>query len=434
MAYKSLLMSRKTPTPGSPATLRGGRVAKASRVGGALRNQDLVPQHGARLVGRITTNGSYSFQFPDADDPTSLSQVYPLATDTRELGRWRWTLAPGYQPAVSLITLPTGPTQKLLALWLEAAQVGQVIVAVTWSAAVSATRTIEITPPASPLQYKQVPADPWAALSERVEVIKPPDYVTPAEVAAFSSAADPVTVEVVVSVVGSPRIVDLAVFEVPVGFAQDAAANPWPAHCFTNGVGQPLGGPSSPWPVEQVTATDPTQGHRQAADVADEQARALGPILYSWQAFDPSEPVTSLSPTPWQTMTSLPALEWYEGTDLADETASGGSASAGALARQHDLSGDVLELRDEDGVVPCRVHVYGNTDLAGGIGRVRVQVGVTSWIDVDVTSPTTQWYTATGDLRVGVGVESTTTLRWGGAVVTCAQLDVLAIVVEFARR
>ena len=94
----------------------------------------------------------------------------------------------------------------------------------------------------------------------------------------------------------------------------------------------------------------------------------------------------------------------------------------------------MLELRDEDGVIPVRVHVYGNTDVGGGLARVRVQVGDSSWVDVDVDSPTLGWFTATGELRCGVGVESTTTLRWGGAVVTCAQLDVLTVVVEHVRR
>lgn len=435
MAYKSISLSRTTPSPGSPATLRGGRIARASTVGGTLRNQDRVPQHGARLVGRVGSNGAQALQIPDADDPGgTLSQIYPTATDTRELARFRWTLAPGYQPAVSLISLPSGPTQKSVVNWEEDVQVGQVVIEVTWTAAGSATRTVEITPPASPLEFKQVPAAPWSAISERVELILPPDFNTPAEVAAFSSAADPVTVEVVVSAVGSPRILDLAVYEVGVAFAQDAADDPWPFHCFTNGIGQPLGSPSPVWPVSTVTSADPSQGHRQAADVADEQPRALGPVLWAWTAMTPAEAVSATSPTPWATWSIPPAYEWYDLGGLEDEALPGVSSSVGALARQHDLSGDVLELRDEDGVIPVRVHVYGNTDAGGGVGRVRVQVGASSWVEVDVDSPTRGWFTATGELRCGVGVESTTTLRWGGAVVTCAQLDVLAIVVEHARR
>lgn len=436
MAYKSILLSRKTPSPGSPATLRGGQLARASRVGGALRNQDLVPQHGARLIGRLTSNGAQALQIPAADDPAgTLTQTYPTATDTRELARFRWTLAPGYQPAVSLISLPSGPTQvSAFGVWNEDVQVGQVVIDVTWTAAGTATRTIEITPPASPLQNKQVPAAPWSAISERVELILPPDFNTPAEVAAYSSATSPVTVEVVVSAVGSPRVIDLAVYEVGVAFAQDAADGPWPFHCFTNGNGQPLGSPAPVWPVESVTATDPTQGHRQAADVADEQPRALGPVLWTWTAITVAEDVAATTPTPWQTSAIAPAYDWYDGWLLGDETYPGVSSSAGALSRQHDLSGDVLELRDEDGVIPVRVHVYGNTDVGGGLARVRVQVGDSSWVDVDVDSPTLGWFTATGELRCGVGVESTTTLRWGGAVVTCAQLDVLTVVVEHVRR
>ena len=435
MAYKSILLSRQSPSPGSPATLRGGQIARASRVGGALRNQDRVPQHGARIVGRVTSNGAQALQIPDADDPAgTLTQIYPTATDWRELGRWRWTLAPGYQPAVSLLALPSGPTQKSsFGTWIEDVQVGQVVVSVTWTAAGATTRAVELTPPASPLEFSQVPAAPWSALVELVELITPPAFNSPAEVAAYSSAADPVTVEVVVYAVGSPRILDLVIFEAPVAFAQDAADAPWPFHCFTNGTGHPLGSPAPVWPVESVTATDPTQGHRQAADAADEQARALGPILYSWQAMTVDEAVSATTPTPYQTTAIAPPYEWLDGVQLSDEDYPGASSSAGALARQHDLSGDVLELRDEDGVIPVRVHVYGNTDAGGGLAQVRVQVGE-SWVIVDISDPALQWFTATGEVRCGVGVESTTTLRWGAAVVTCAQVDVLAVVVEHARR
>jgi len=433
VAYKTILLSRKTATPGSPASLRGGVVARASRVAGALRNQDRVPQHGARLVGRVTTSGAPYFQFPDADDPDgTLSQIYPTADDVRELARFRWTLAPGYQPRVSLIALPSGPTQYVVATWDQDVTTGQVVVEVTWTAGTSATRTVELTPPASPLEYGQVPADPWAGVVELVQTITPPAFVTPAEVAAFSSAADPVTVEVVVSAVGSPRIVDLAIFEVPVAFAQDASDSVWPFHAFANGLGSPLAKPASPYPVEAVTSSDPTQGHRQAADVADEQARSLGPILLAWTSTQNTEPVSSTSPAPWSFFGS--ATEWADSGDLADEALPGTSTAAGSLARQHDLSGDVLELRDEDGVIPVRVHVYAGTDLGGGTAFVRVQSGPTSWADVVVDDPTPAWFTATGELRVGVGVESDTCLRWGGEVVTCAQLDVYAVIVEHARR
>ena len=202
--------------------------------------------------------------------------------------------------------------------------------------------------------------------------------------------------------------------------------------CFANGLGSPLVKPASPFPVESVTSTDPTQGHRQAADVADEQARRLGPILMSWTSMQMSELVSATSPSPWSFFGS--AREWVDTGDLADETAAGTSTAVGSLARQHDLSGDVLELRDEDGVIPVRVHVYATTDLGGGTGFVRVQSGATSWVDVVVDDATPSWFTATGELRVGVGVESDTCLRWGGEVTTCTQLDVFAVIVEFARR
>lgn len=144
--------------------------------------------------------------------------------------------------------------------------------------------------------------------------------------------------------------------------------------------------------------------------------------------------MSATSATGWITSnTNLEDMHTDGNATSYAETNPGWSASSGANARGFDLSGDIHELRDDDGVVPVRVRVYAKN--GGGVGNpatVMVQTSPASCVSVAITTTGFSWHEACGDLRCGIGAEDFSSLQLLGKVANGAyELEVLYFVVEY---
>ena len=236
---------------------------------------------------------------------------------------------------------------------------------------------------------------------------------------------------------GSVRVLDVCVSETMTALVRDWTDTDYVAHAFTDGAGYPLTKYPSNYPIQrrEEATPDPTGGSLQALSVAKAQQMRLGPVLALWSAWDePDVGITATVVTGWITSNTNPEDLHTDGNAVSyAETNPGWSLSSGANARGFNLSGDILELRDDDGVVPVRVRVYAKN--SGGVGNqatVRFQTSDVSCVTVKITSSSLGWFEACGDLRCGIGAEDFSSLQVLGWVSSGAdELEIVGFVVEF---
>lgn len=410
---KRLIIDSQTTTPLDP--LRGGAIMRRDRASAVHATGDRVLRHGRRILLRAGLHGSGGWRIADTE-PGQMSLTYPDSSTERVVMRMpALNLTPGHFVRVVLIANPSGMTEAIGSVPTGA--VGKVKVTAVYNngADTSVSRTIDIVPSAE--QYAAQPSGAGAAWTATYRYRSP--LLLPADlslIANLASWTDGVTVTLTLAYIGSPRVIDVVVYEEPYRLAYDLAAGDWIAPAHANGHGLNLGQLGGPVPVIKKSASDPGGGTEIILDAAARQCQELGPILLSattWnevrQDFDETE--AEYQEVTGTSYTEIVAL-WSSGAYDSDKA--GWSLSSGANARRVQESEAVNVMRDADNVVPVRCWIYGAMSTAAGspTATVRFESSGEAIAEVAVAAGTSYaWHSATGHLRCGLGAQDPTVLQ-----------------------
>ncbi|MCY0995096.1 hypothetical protein OV203_48670, partial [Nannocystis sp. ILAH1] len=296
---------------------------------------------------------------------------------------------------------------------------GVVRVAATYDNGSSKTVTRDLSIPGSETPNAAQPAGAGAAWAQlhrrRSSLLLPADLTAPANLAAWCDVA---TVALTVSYVGSPRAVDVVVFEEPLALAYDLAAGDWavPMHAAANG--GDLGQLAGPVPVTRRSASDPGGGAEVMCDAAARLCQELGPVLLFVSAYDEGNQPISATETDAKLLTGTGFRDFLTtATASFDATKPGWSASSGANARRVQDSEEHAVLRDHDNVVPIRCYIYASLSGAS-TGIARIETAGHSAAEIRVTGTSYAWFSAPGHLRCGLGAQDRTALQVKGRTTT----------------
>lgn len=409
----SFALPRPPVTPGTLPQLQGGKITKKVPLVGALLNSRRVPWSGRPTIGTVGVHGAGEWQIPSSDGDGTVSQDYPKKDDARVVFRGKWRNNRGYYLAAKVSWQPSGgqqyydiPTSHWY--WDSPPAGGHVEITVTTENSDTFTRTI--TPPISKKQYygeETSPGGAWSAYGETWVHLRP-DVLDPNQLQDWYFFDG----EVTVTYYGGVRIHEVVLFELPYAISGSGGeTNPDTAYLgMSTGQGLESTNLGTDYPdlplMRHLIMT-----HTLALDYV------CGPHLLSWYAWD--DVATSVADTdvPSVDITSTTLVSILDGTStLWSDDIRGWSTAAGSTSRRRDLSGEVLELRDSDGVVSVEVSVYAKT--TGDPGVVRVQSSTASFVEIPITSTTYAWHSITGELRVGIGAEDPTVCVALGRVTT----------------
>lgn len=436
MTFKTYKNFPHDPTHPDRAPLRGGRVAIAAPVHEVMKAQDGVLGHGARVLANVGLAGRTAFQADAAVDPME-TQTHPRFDVYRAVIRCKVRLTPGYSVRFRGTFVRSGIQQKSVSgSFPYVGTGGAVRCVVAYDNGVDALTQIRImTPLASPNADGAEPTDAGASFgdihTQDFEVF-PPSINFSAEVA--QRWAENVTATITVSYRGSPRVVDLVVYEAPVMYARDTADDPdsytIPVH--TDGGGKPLPQYPSYWPVKQRTlAGDVSSGSIMALAVSTRQAAVLGPVALYWSAFKETLGPAETEAEPMRTTTDSFAEISASGVSEWRSTNAGQAGGSVGTARRADLCGP-LELRGVVAVLPVRVRVFGRVNDAAYPGVVRIMAAEHSVAEVVIDSETLAWHESIAWVKCGLnGDDPQTWQRFYKSAGGGEWCDVLYIVVEF---
>ena len=239
----------------------------------------------------------------------------------------------------------------------------------------------------------------------------------------LASWVDGVTVSITVAYIGSPRVIDLSVWEEPYALAYDTEEDTWiaPMHC-TDG-GGPLPTLIGTTPVTR-RSDGPHGGTFAILDAAKRVSQETGPVLLYWSAWDEASQSVTATETDYKFVNSTTQLSlvnpvhWHVNGHNAAHP--GFSISSGANARRVQDSEQHVVLRDVDNVVPVRCYVYcAMSTGTGPTGSFRFWTAPYSMCEVAVPTGTTwAWRSAPGHLKCGLGAQDLTQLQITGAVST----------------
>lgn len=439
MALKTRDLRNTSTTLPPLDALVGGKVAKRDRILASLAQADRLLGNGRRIVGRAGAYGAATWQVPNTS-PESETQTHPLSNVRRKvLLAPAVAVTPGHGLVVSAVVAPCGQTQRYVdepGSWIRDNGGGRIIVTVQWvgdGGSVTTSATLLLPPPSSPDGIESAtPGRTWVDLRRvQTALLAPPNATTDAT--ALRVWCDSTTAAVTIEYRGGARVVDLVIMEKPFGYARDLAsdAGPYATTLSTDAAGQIIKTYPSEYPLDELTATNPTLGAALLADVTDRQAHGLGPILAHWTAF--SEATTAVTATDIPTVsTSSTSFVGLASADLSGwrDSVPGWSLAAGGHAQQFKSSNALRELRGTDACVPVRCWVYGYMVGIGSTGVVRWQSEDFSLAEVAIASVTPAWYSVTGHLRCGIGPEDSSVLTLLG-VVDGGTLHVSQTLVEY---
>lgn len=372
-----------------------------------IQAQDTFLAAGRRVIFEGGNKGRTSFQFSDDAEPGSDTNLqYPTSTE-RTYGRARGLLTPGYRIRGHALVLPSGPVESVGAEIInDDGVLGIIGLECTFTDSAGATNTVEreVVPPPSLRENGAVNTAAGGYWSELrpidLGIIEPSTFLnSPATLNAWSLGT---AYNLRVYVKGSPRIVDLVLYEEPAAIAYEFGDTAWAAHIPAN--------PQQAYPLQQQldTGTDGDERHGsiKIMEVVEQQNRQLGPTLLSWQAWTEDVTDNGLTETDYHETiadASFVALGNQTVTAWAS-TAPGAATGCGGYGRRHKW-GDYEVMRDRSAVMPVIVDVRGYTATSGNDAVVRVQTAADSWIDVDLSDTSSSWHRKHGWLRTAVHPE-----------------------------
>lgn len=407
--YYKQSLGNVTAAPDVPrGPLKGGKLAKSARVDSVFRGLDKIPALGRRVVLQQTISGSTSWIVPETD-PDQLTQTHPLVGEKRVVARARHDLTPGHVLQAQCLHLPSGMAQyeEGDGSFNAAGTNGTIEIAITWTdrdgTTSSTTHEIALTP--SQETWGAAPSEPWKAIK-----LSSPLTMTPEPLGAIATMRQwsrHSHCEIRVSHVGSPRVIDVNIYEVPfaLAFEADDDSDLWVSTMHTQGVGAPA--PDLDYPLQRASEDspdgDPRMGTWQLMDTVNAQALRLGPALWQWSAWSENDgditttEVELTADTDWKRLSD--GVEVASDNWASDEP--GASMSAGAYARSQAENPDASMANT--GSIPVRCCVYMET---GGSGSVRFYSSADCYVEVEDPGgggSTWAWVTAYGHLRTGKG-------------------------------
>lgn len=410
--------------------LQGQRLAKEERLVSVMKAQDKTVLGCRRIVGTISMRGHDEFQI--VHDGTSLSTSatppfpYPEQNEERVIGRFRWQLTPGCLPRASVLHAPSGPTTSVFII-AEGSETrpglqGEILFDMTWG--VSGNPTSEHRVRLKPQSGQFVSGDEEVIndvdMFDLLRVAKT-DFFFPTDVDkpdALQPYSQHITVDCVVSAVGSPRFVDIVLYEQPyaIAFEADDAADQWTSHMYgSREAGETGLGSEYAYQRYDEAASDgdPRGGSWHVTDVARAQEHRYGPVILTWTAhretnsgdfgsgFSEDDSYVEFSNT------TPNDIEAGSNRTAYDDTEDGWTMEFAGYARRYAENHPYAMERN--GSVPVLVTAWCTlaSGSSGTDGNIRVQSSDESWIDVPVPS-TVSTSTATrlrafGHLRCGAG-------------------------------
>lgn len=414
--------------------LRYGQPAKKSKIESVFHEADAVIANTCRCLLSVGQHGADHLQILSSST-TSALQTYPLKTrETVVARRPPVKLTPGCFPYVLGTALESGPFQKYhidSSQWKYDGAGGSIKVVANYNSGLITHERIFPIPASGNANNAE---DQGAGKAWFFEIFG--GALT--DQAIYQLCSDGATVELTVSYLGSPRVIDLGIFEVPLFYRRDTATDPdeWMVPLSQKGAqGDPKPVPipfPSEYPIEELSTTDPWYGTRLLADVSIRQQTQLGPILCEWSAW--GESTVSVTATEAAglnaTVTSFQDILYSDLIDWSSDNP-GWSVSSGGSAQQFATSNHLVEFDGgKDAVVPVRCWIYGSRSVSG-TSYVRFQTERYSICEVKITSSTPQWWSATGHIRCGVGAEDASVLELIAKASAGSTLNIKHMLVEY---
>lgn len=424
---------RDIQTPQTPIVplhnlARGLRLGKEYAPRNVHNALDTMYGHGRRVLLREGLRMSSSFQIPDGVAPGSPS--YPDQS-AREIARVKVKLTPGHYLAWSVLSLPSGPTEGQVSPFPYLGLFGQYLLTIDWTGPGGSVTTEHVLEPSTSNETYGGEASSPNTNWPRIERLADNDLF-PAENANYDIGelldwSQGVEVEITLEYLGAVRPIDICVFERPIRFAADTDTDDLPTPCHTVG-GEQKAELESPYPVEQITTLDPSQGSKQML-VSPRLQVAAGPNFGNIGSHSEDNasgypaapaPYSRVAPT-YSELRSPVVVSGY-----APQNRPGASLSSGSTSQLVRVSGRV-EMREVNAAVPVRARVY-----AQGEGVVRIRGEDYSWIDIVVNSPGSYgWVETTGYLRCGIYADDPSWYEAWFAATGGGQIDVRYVCVEY---
>jgi hypothetical protein len=406
------------PTP-PIGPLTGGQLMRGDRALAVHVAQDRVVALARRVLCHQTLQGS-SWLVPntDPDDEAPATRTYPDDSTWRTTARVDCELTPGCFPRFTVLASPSGQTQvdDGASGFDAGGAFGRVRVSLTWTDADGGTdtTTTEISIPASTQQYAGSRTDAGAGWEDsfvaRSELIYPDGTLLDMTVLR-QWTRPPITITGTIDHLGGARPVDVCLYEQPLAQAMEADddGGEWVSHVWVTNP-QLVMPPS--WPEQHKV--DPTDGDPRGIhhllDVHHAQAARLGPMLFSWNAWNEStaDPTAIAEGYAETTVTTVRHLCDANITAWSSD-APGWSMSSGAYARNQSDNGEWV-YRDgagnaRTGAVPVIVRVNSHNE-SGNTGVLRLQTSEHNWIDCALTrTGVPGWDSYYGWLECGLGPE-----------------------------
>lgn len=414
MAFRRRNLDEDQTTP-PLGPLIGGRPMKRDRASSIHATGDRVLRHGRRILLHAGLHGAAEWHIADTI-PGQPAQTYPEKEVERVVARTpSITITPGHFVRVVAVSNPAGLTEKNISGWSSDGAQGKLVVTAVYNNGADTTVTRTIDFPGSLAQYAQQPAQEggaWALLRRhRSPLLLPADMNFLANLTAWTDV--PVTVTLALAYYGSPRVIDVVVYEEPLALAYDLSAGDWMIPMHAGNAGGNLGQLPGAVPVIKKSASDPGHGAEIVCDAARRQSQEIGPVLLAVTAWNESDQTVAATETVARQVTSTSYVEIWSGDSAAhSESDAGWSLSSGANARRVQESEERVVLRDADNVVPVKCSIYCRLTTAGPTATVRFETEDYSIVEVAVPSGTSwAWREATGHLRCGLGAQDPTVLQ-----------------------
>jgi hypothetical protein len=390
-----------------------------------------------RVLARYGLHGAEAWTVPNGTSPTSVSQIYFERDGARVLMRAQGIeLTPGSLVRLDVVSAPAGPTQRDDGGggWELDDVSGRVRATITYSAPAPDVDTSEInlvvlTTP-SPEPAGGEPANIIAALTVESKLAIPaPLADDPAEWRKWTRPG--VTVDLVLELLGSPRIVDVALVEQPFATTSELDDQPWAGTLYANDVGDAHELPLTDWPQTQASSTDRGDGVVVVAEAIAAHGDELGPVLVAWTSASEADTLADWladgEAVPFVATGTIPQLLSL-GIEPDAEAPAWATGSHGAPLLQ---SGDDA-LGRRTAVLPVMISAY--MRLAGtGTGYLRVETSDWDSYVMETSSLVWAWIEIAGWLEVGPTPEDQRKLR-AYAYTSVGGLDIEVRYVVIRRR
>lgn len=409
--------------PAYPAIspLTGLRVMARNPSAAVTRAQDRLVGLTRRLVARQSL-GQSSGWLSDTTAP------WPVYSTVRTVARSRFSLTPGCYLRAWILCGKAGEADN--GAGGQHGATGLVRIVATYRNGVDTeTVTREYSTPPSTLDDGGAASGTGALWTEitraAIAEIEPPTIWQSVTDSYKWSKGARVTCEVAIQHVGSPRVIDCAVYETPRLITAEVDDSTFVAHNAATS-------PTYTHPIQrrsEVTPDgDPRDGTWHVMDVIAGQSARIGPTLVHWTSYaehTASTTATESSPVTTTSATFVPLLS--SGAYSYSTSTPGLPIASGGLARLW-ITDAAIALHERVAAVPVWVWVYAGQ--SAGTGTVRIDTGRGAWVDVSITG-SAQWYSAPGWLRCGIVPEQSGQHVQAALKCTAGTLSVYAILVEW---